>query len=253
MPTPQQHDRIQYLLQLAATDPGRDYKRRLLAELDLRPGHTVLDLGCGPGADLAVMADRVGPTGQVIGIDNDPEMVATAIEEIDDERVEVRLGAAEQLPLPDASVDRARIDRVLMHVDDPARVLAEVRRVVRADGLIGLAEPDWDTLAFDCADLATGRAYTRFVADQVIHNGVIGRRLARLAQEAGLTVQSVIPTSIVFRDHHAADQILRMSAVAARAVVAGAMDAEATTRWLADLAEGPFQAGFTFYTVIAER
>lgn len=252
MPTPPQHDQIHYLLQLAATDPGRDYKRRLLAELDLRHGQTVLDLGCGPGVDLATMADRVGEHGTVIGVDHDPTMVEAARSRVEDPRIEVRLASGSALPLDDSSVDRARIDRVLMHVEDPAQVLAEVRRVLRPGGIVGLVEPDWDTLTFDAADLATTRAYTRYVADQVIRNGVIGRQLTRLVMEAGFAVQSIIPTPIVFGNHAAAEQILRMSSVASRAVDAGAMDATATRQWLAGLETGPFQAGFTFYTVIAE-
>jgi ubiquinone/menaquinone biosynthesis C-methylase UbiE len=252
MPTPPQHDQVHYLLQLAATDPGRDYKRRLLAELDLRRGHTVLDLGCGPGADLATMADRVGEQGTVIGVDHDPAMVEAAQHRVEQSNIEIRLASGSALPLDDHSVDRARIDRVLMHVESPAAILAEVGRVLRPGGLVGLVEPDWDTLAFDAPDLTTTRAYTRYVADRVIRNGTIGRQLTRLAMEAGFAVQSIIPTPIVFGSFAAADQILRMGSVAARAVDDGAIAAHAAEAWLTGLATGPFQAGFTFYTVIAE-
>ncbi len=71
-------------------------------------------------------------------------------------------GDAHALPLATASADRVKLDRVLMHVASPSRVLAEVHRVLRADGLVALAEPDWDTLVVDDPDVETSRAYTRF-------------------------------------------------------------------------------------------
>jgi hypothetical protein len=60
-------DPVRYLDQVARTDPARGYKRAMVDALDLRPGQTVLDLGCGPGADLTAFADAVGPRGRVLG------------------------------------------------------------------------------------------------------------------------------------------------------------------------------------------
>ncbi|WP_226899627.1 methyltransferase domain-containing protein [Nonomuraea phyllanthi] len=71
-------DPIAYLDQVAASTAGRDYKQQVLELLDLHPGQTVLDIGCGPGTDLAAMATAVAPAGQVIGVDRDPVMIAEA-------------------------------------------------------------------------------------------------------------------------------------------------------------------------------
>src|SRR4051812_3593387 len=71
-------DSVVYLDRLAATDLGRDYKGRMLALLDARPGQTVLDLGCGPGTDLSALAGTVGDDGRVIGVDRDPRMAVRA-------------------------------------------------------------------------------------------------------------------------------------------------------------------------------
>ena len=54
---------IAYLDRLAASDLGRAYKGRMLDELDVRAGQTVLDLGCGPGTDLGALAEAVTATG----------------------------------------------------------------------------------------------------------------------------------------------------------------------------------------------
>src|SRR5689334_221508 len=117
-------DHVHYLDAAAATDQGRDYKARLLEALDLRAGQTVVDVGCGPGTDLAAMADAVGERGSVIGVDNDPVMVQRALDRgCGHAAIEVRLGDAHLLPVRDRAADRARADRVLQHLEDPRRAL----------------------------------------------------------------------------------------------------------------------------------
>lgn len=245
---------IRYLDQAAASDAGRDYKAVLIERLELRPGLTVLDVGCGPGTDLRGMAAAVGESGSVIGVDHDEAMIAEAACRVaDDPRIEVRTGDAHALPVERASVDRARTDRVLQHVTDPAKVLAQLYRAVRPGGSITLAEPDWDTLIIDDVDVETSRAYSRFVATQVVRNGAIGRQLARLATEAGFTVSAVDVKPIVFQDFSAAEQILKPAGVAERAVRAGAIAEQAAARWLDRLAQGPLLAAFNLFLVTAAR
>ncbi|MCI0689423.1 MAG: methyltransferase domain-containing protein [Sporichthyaceae bacterium] len=247
------YSEVEYLDRAAGTGPGRDYKAALLAALELRPGHIVLDVGCGPGTDLPALAAAVGEQGSVIGVDHDPTMVAEAGRRVADlDWVRVRVGDAHALPVPDATVDRARCDRVLQHVADPMGVVAQLRRVVRAGGLIALAEPDWDTLVIDDPDLATSRAYTRYVSTQVVRNATIGRQLGRLAEQAGFPVRSVQPIPVCFTDPDAAEEILRLHSVAERGVADGALDPDATAAWLQRReAEPAFLACFTFFAVVA--
>jgi SAM-dependent methyltransferase len=63
---------------LTYTAVGLDYKQRFLGALDLSPGHAVVDIGCGPGTDFGQLADAVGETGAVIGVDREPRMLAEA-------------------------------------------------------------------------------------------------------------------------------------------------------------------------------
>ncbi|MEV4410333.1 methyltransferase domain-containing protein [Catellatospora sp. NPDC049609] len=244
-------DQIAYLDRAAGSDAGRSYKRELLAALDLRPGHTVVDVGCGPGTDLPALAAAVGAGGSVVGVDHDPGMVEQArTRTAAHPCVTIRVGDAHALPLDDAVADRARSDRVLQHLADPAAAVRELRRVLRPGGLVTLAEPDWDTLAIDAADLATSRAYTRFIVSEVVRNACVGRGLARLLHEAGFVVESVAARAVLFRDHDSAEAILRMPAVARRAWQAGALDEPAARAWLAGLEQGPFLAAVTFFTVV---
>ncbi|MEU8870888.1 methyltransferase domain-containing protein [Streptomyces javensis] len=242
-----------YLTRLAASDAGRDYKGRMLDALELRDGLAVLDAGCGPGADLAALAEAVAPGGTVIGVDRDQEMLDAAAPRIAARPgVELRRADVHALPLDDASLDRARTDRVLQWVDDPARALAEFHRVLRPGGRLVMAEPDWDTLVVDHPDPALSRAYTRHITERVIRNATIGRRLARLATDAGFRVPEVIPATQVFRDVRAADRVFGFERTTRRAVAAGDFTEAQAAEWLDHLAHGPFFASATLYVVVAE-
>jgi ubiquinone/menaquinone biosynthesis C-methylase UbiE len=235
-----------YLLRHAASDLGKAYKGLAVAELAVSPGDVVLDLGCGPGADLPALAEAAGRGGWVIEIDNDPDAVRQARDRTAGlSQVEVREGDVQALGLPAASADKARTDRVLQHVPDPVAVLAEARRVLRHGGTAVFAEPDWDTLVIDYPDLATARAYTRFITDRVIRNPVLGRQLPRPAATAGFRVQRVIPVTAVYRHVREADQVLGLKRVTGRAVQAGYLTRETAEQWLGYLATQPFFASMT--------
>jgi arsenite methyltransferase len=55
------------------------YRARAVQELRLQPGQTVLDVGCGTGASFELLEQEIGPSGQIIGIDQSPEMLAHAL------------------------------------------------------------------------------------------------------------------------------------------------------------------------------
>lgn len=246
-------DPIAYLDQVAASTAGRDYKRQVLDLLDLHPGQTVLDIGCGPGTDLAAMATAVAPAGQVIGVDRDPVMIAEARARLAGQpSVEIRSGDVHALPLDDGSVDRARTDRVLQHVADPAQVLAEFRRVARPGGRIVMAEPDWEGLLIDSPQPAMSRALVRFLVAEIIRNATIGRSLARMCGEAGLVVRSVVTAAPVFRDFTTADHLFGLRRNVARAVDAGCLEPEDAEGWIDDLSSQPFLASALLFLVVAE-
>jgi ubiquinone/menaquinone biosynthesis C-methylase UbiE len=243
-----------YLNHAAASVQGRAYKEQMTEALDLDAGHVVADIGCGTGVDLAAMADRVGSSGTVIGVDADETMIAESHRRSSANSViSVRYGDAHALPLPDTSVDRVRMERVAQHLLDPAAAFAEVYRVTRPGGLFVVADPDWDTLVIDDLDVATSRAYTRFVTTRVVRNGPIGHQLPRLATDAGFAVTSVTAIPVLFTDRGAGEEILGIERVTGRAVKAGVITAEAAQLWLDRLAHNTFTAAFTFFMVVARK
>ncbi len=110
---------------------------------DLRPGETVLDLGCGGGLDLILAARAVGPRGRAIGVDMAEPMVARAtanLRALRLDQAEAVVGCAEALPLPDGSADCVVANGILNLAPDKSAVLSEVARVLRSGGRFVLAE-----------------------------------------------------------------------------------------------------------------
>ena len=109
----------------------------LVDRVDPRPGQTILELAAGPGETGFLAADRVGPGGRLISTDLSEGMVAAALRGAEARglaNVECRTMDAQDIDLPDASVDGVLSRFGIMLVPEPARALAGSRRVLRPGG-----------------------------------------------------------------------------------------------------------------------
>jgi SAM-dependent methyltransferase len=110
---------------------------------DLHEGDTVLDLGSGGGIDVLLSARRVGPTGRAYGLDMTDEMLNLAREnaaKAGATNVEFLQGYIEDVPLPDASVDVVISNCVINLSTDKPKVIAEMFRVLRSGGRVGVSD-----------------------------------------------------------------------------------------------------------------
>lgn len=120
----------------AAMDRGyAEYRRRLLAGLSGR----VIEVGAGNGLNFAHYPESVT---DVVAVEPEPYLRARASRNVTQALVPVRVvaGVAERLPGGDGSFDAAVVSLVLCSVDDQARVLHEIRRVVRPGGQLRFFE-----------------------------------------------------------------------------------------------------------------
>ena len=113
------------------------------AVADLHPGERVLDLGSGGGIDVLLSAKRVGPTGRAFGLDMTDEMLALAQHNAADAgatNVEFLKGTIEEIPLPTDSIDVVISNCVVNLAVDKRAVFAEIARVLRPGGRIGISD-----------------------------------------------------------------------------------------------------------------
>jgi ubiquinone/menaquinone biosynthesis C-methylase UbiE len=120
----------------------------LVDQVGPRPGQTILELAAGPGETGFLAAERVGPDGRLISTDLSPRMIDAARRGAEAHglaNVEFRVMDAQQLDLPDASVDGVLSRFGVMLMPEPARALHEARRVLRDGGRFAYAvwgQPD---------------------------------------------------------------------------------------------------------------
>ncbi len=113
------------------------------AVADLREGETVLDLGSGGGIDVLLSARRVGPAGKAYGLDMTEEMLALALKnqaEAGATNVQFLKGYIEEIPLPAETVDVVISNCVINLSADKPKVLAEMHRVLKPGGRIGVSD-----------------------------------------------------------------------------------------------------------------
>lgn len=111
--------------------------------LALQPGETVVDLGSGAGIDVFLAADRVGPTGMVIGVDMTPEMLARArrnAEKAGVKNAEFREGRLENLPVASGTVDAITSNCVINLVPDKLSVFKEIARILKPSGRLVISD-----------------------------------------------------------------------------------------------------------------
>jgi SAM-dependent methyltransferase len=167
-----------------------------IAVAELREGETVLDLGSGGGIDVILSAKRVGPTGTAYGLDMTDEMLALARQNARDAEVanvHFLKGYIEQIPLPAASVDVVISNCVINLSVDKAAVLAEIGRVLRPGGRIGIS----DVVAEDALSAEDRSERGSYV-------GCIAGALSKGEYEAGLEAAGFEEISVEFT-HQVAD------------------------------------------------
>jgi arsenite methyltransferase len=104
---------------------------------EVKEGETVLDMGCGTGSDVFLAAQKVGNKGRVIGLDKNPELIQTASQTASKGsygNVEFGVGAVENLPIDNDSINLVISNCVINYSPDKLAVFKEIRRVLMPEG-----------------------------------------------------------------------------------------------------------------------
>jgi len=239
---PAPHALLATLDAVAAREGVRRLKRCGLDMLAVTAGQRLLDVGCGMGDDVRALADLIGPSGLVVGVEPSEVLLSEARRRAADSPLPLGFAAgdARDLPFPAGSFDACRAERVFQHVPDPLRALREMIRVTRPGGRVLVLDTDWGTAAVNGA----GRRLTRRILEGFgdhITQGWIGRQLPGLFHRAGLNDIVVAAETSWSRERSAATDG-PCPQLAAGAVDQGAVTAEEARHWLDQLA-GAADAG----------
>jgi SAM-dependent methyltransferase len=154
---------------------------------ELRPGLSLLDVGCGPGTITLDLAERVAP-GRVLGIDQSRAALDAAQSASPPESsVEFAVGDIYALDVPDRSFDVVHAHQVLQHLLDPVEALRQMRRVCAAGGVVAARDADYAAMTWFPEVPALDRWLQLYEAVARSNGGEpdAGRRLLRWAREAG--------------------------------------------------------------------
>ena len=170
--------------------------------LDLPTGGELLEIGCGVGAELKIVAER-RPGLRLTGIDLSTSHLLAARDLLADEihsgRVRLVHGDAYRLPFADACFDRVITIWMLEHVGDPRPLLADARRVLRPGGRLICTEVDNGRFSFDPKQPAIADWWERFNRYQAERGGnpYVGRDLEQRAQGLGFQRVEAEPLYII--------------------------------------------------------
>mmetsp|Transcript_10703 Transcript_10703/g.16241 ORF Transcript_10703/g.16241 Transcript_10703/m.16241 type:complete len:383 (-) Transcript_10703:122-1270(-) len=220
-PDPNAH--VKYLNRIfegmsSSSGPVVDYKRTIYDLMEIKAGDSIVDIGCGTGADVLAFSERLlssaaskksndgssGGESVVVGVDISETMVQTAHKNLsksrlgesdtaaDDEnalKISFCVGNAEDLSgvILSNTFDICRCDRSLQHVENPQSAVQEMVRITKPGGTIVISEPDWETLVVDSPSYAktTRMILNHFTNTRV--NGWMGRQLPRLLKNTDLS------------------------------------------------------------------
>lgn len=166
---------------------------QFFAPLNLRGGLNVLDIGCGTGDFLRLMASIVSP-GKAVGLDLSETMIAEATRRSTEElaNLSFRVGSALELSFQAGTFDRVTATQLLLHVPDPWKALAEMKRVLAPSGMLCVTEIDWGTVVVQSSDNELGRRFSD-LACRELRNGLIIRELPGQLREFGFNHVLVMP------------------------------------------------------------
>ena len=244
-------DAARRLAGLAASAAETRVRTRYLELLAPQTGEVIIDVGAGAGVITATLARTVAPGGRVFAVDPSAGLLEKAREKAHEagvgHLVDTRVADGRALPFGPAAFDAAFCHWVLLHLERPEAVIAEMKRVTRRGGRVLSVEADWETAIVYPGDTAVTRRILHHASDRNV-DGWIGRRLAGLYDAAGFGTVTFEPIVLVDRGRDDETWLAYLLARADKALDAGVIVRDDHTRWTAGLNEA-FAAGTFFFAL----
>ena len=235
---------------------ARQAPTEYFAPLALSHGLNVLDVGCGTGDLLRLLAPLVTP-GRAVGIDLSETMIneARSRSETSSANLVFEPGDTLALQFENGAFDRVMASQVLIHIPDPWPALAEMYRVLAAGGMISITDMDWGTVVVESSHRELSRRFTQLTCDG-LRNGLIARELPGRLRELGFKSIVIHPEVRVDQGLDAFHRWFIEPSLSHFTRIGAVSRAEADL-FLADLEEratqGRYFSSRTSYSIIATR
>ena len=240
---------VDILNQRASSADQIALRAHILQQSSIKIGESVLELGCGTGRLLPDLAKSTGIAGCVYGLEPQPLFTKEAkrfiLEQKLDANVRVILGHAEEIPLPDTSIDICIAQTVLIHIPTNLlpKVFTEVKRVLKPGGRFVSIDQDGDTWIIDHPNRVVTRKIVQFNSDYRYADGWTGRYLRRIFKQNGF--KEVHVTNWTHSDTES-ESFLHLMAqrIANAAAEHGVISQEECQNWLQDLDKQALEGNF---------
>lgn len=240
--------------------PFQNMLREYLEAMKIDAKQVVLDLGSGSGFVARAIAARGGFSGEVLGVDLSPELVAAAARLAEGEglqgRVKFQVGDIRSLELEDGSFDAVIAHTLISHVPDPVHVIAEIFRLLKPGGMAGIFDGDFASKIFAQEDPRQARETDDLITKSQTANPYVMRQMPRLLKQAGLELVGFFP--YVLAEVGQADY-WTSSIEANRRLIpqSGAMTQAEADKWAAAINktsdDGVFFGAVNYYAYVARK
>ena len=232
-------------------------RSKILRALDLKPGDHILDIGSGPGHQVAEIAPLIAPNGVVNGIDVADSAIAIARQRWAGlDNVEFSLGNAYKLPFGDSTFDAVMSSQVFEYLDDVARALSEAFRVLKPKGRILIHGTEWGALLWKSND-AERMERIMSIWDGHLADPHLPQTLAKKFADAGFGSAKAEPVVHVETSYDSSSMSAILMKFMVGYVVSQGVSQNEADAWVADLlilgASGDYFFNSNEYIFTAER
>ncbi len=153
-------------------------KQNAIESLDIKKGDKIIELGCGLGIDARKLATQVGDTGRVFAVDKSVFMLEAAKSEAIPKNLLFFDSEVKNLPFENEFFNSAYADRLLVSQVDYLKVLNEIVRVVKPEGIVCITDLDYGTSIFEIDDIKSANLIKNRMIE-ITQNPLIGRSLKK--------------------------------------------------------------------------